>query len=946
MLLNPSILYRLKFIAVLLLLLPCSVLVAQKTGNDLLLKTFKKIKNKDSSEMYARQLIALAQKNHDQLFEAQVLYTQSMKVFRNGDDSRALDLARQATKLTSVRDPATYTSATNMIAYMLGRQGKNVEALSVAFDMLRKTDANGWKKQGILSLNCISDLYREMGDPQKALPYALRAAKDAESLKDTAMYTFCLSTLSNLYSTKPIRTPANLQLAAKYQEMLLAPPYLAGLSDYTKAQYLGNLGRIYENQGKFSQAEALQQQSIAISRANKFIALEKHSLNELTTCEIDLKNYKKAIDYSNQALAIQAGGQGSLVELRNIYSQLTKAYKALGDYKNALDYTDKFDAVSDSISNADKDKAATELAEKYNADKRLLIAADHEKEATLQRDFIIAISVILLLGMVAAFRWLAYKDKREAALLNERHRQLARLDAMKTRFFANISHELRTPLTLIIGPTEQLLNKKDIDGQEQQGYLLAVARNGKKLLNMVNELLDLGKIEAGTLSVKLKPVDLGWFMNVIYQGFASSADYKNINYTITNAIEAETFVQLDADKFEKIANNLLSNAIKFTPTGGSVHIAAAMNEGLIEFTVTDTGRGIHPDDVPLIFDRYYQGNRDEALTEGGTGIGLAIAQEFAELMGGTITVKSTFGAGAIFKASIPKIAAANHAMVDYAQFTTETIAEVTSSGGEKLVMLVEDHREMAQYISSIVRPFYRVVTAFNGKEALDMLKTMPEQPDLIITDVMMPEMDGFALLYHLKHDAAYFRIPVIILTALGDNENRLKALNTGVDDYLTKPFISSELLARAGNLIRNAGDRLSFTVQDEQEFAELPNQETNPSEDTPEKTPHVSPADLVWLADLEELVRKYIGKTDLNIAMLSDDMAISERQLFRRIKDITGLTPNKYIRAIRLQIAREAIESGRYRTISEISYVAGFETPAYFSKLFKEHYGRDVNELL
>ena len=224
------------------------------------------------------------------------------------------------------------------------------------------------KKQGILSLNCISDLYREMGTPQKALPYALQAAKDAQSLRDTAMYTFCLSTLSNLYSTKPIRTPANMALATKYQEMLLAPPYLAGLSDYTRAQYLGNLGRLYEMQTRFTEAETVQQQSIAISRANKFVALEKHSLNELTTCEIDLKNYKKAIDYSNEALAMQAGGEGSLIEMKNIYFQLTRAYKGIGDYKSALAYTDKLDAVTDSINNADKDKAtATELAEKYKS---------------------------------------------------------------------------------------------------------------------------------------------------------------------------------------------------------------------------------------------------------------------------------------------------------------------------------------------------------------------------------------------------------------------------------------------------------------------------------------------------------------------------------------------------------------------------------------------------
>ena len=940
--------YRFDFVIVFIISILIFNSASAQNKNEQLLKTFKNIKSKDSAESYAKQLIGIAQKKHDQLFEAQVLYAQSLKVFKSGDELRALDLAYQSNKLASVKDPATYTSSATMIAYMLGSRGKYVDALKQAFDILRKTDNYGWKKEGINCRICISDLYRQMGDPQKALPYAFQASKDAKSLKDTGLFMFSTATLSNLYSAKEIRSKENLNRAAVYLETLLSPPYLAKIANYNKAQYLGNLGRIYEMQDKFELAERMQQQAIDIAEANKFIALKKHSLNELTTCEIDLKNYKKAITYSMQALAMQNEKQTNLIETRNIYHQLSRCYEGLGDYKNALDYTKRSQLITDSLNDANKDKAATELDEKYKADKRLLLADSREQKATLQRNFIIVIAILILLAIIAGYRWLAYKNKREADLLNERHLQLARLNDMKSRFFANISHELRTPLTLIMGPAEQLLNDPELNPQ-QQGYLQSVFRNSKKLLGMVNELLDLGRIEAGTLSLKLTSIDLGWFVNVIYQSFASAAAYKNISYTISTTITTPVFVKLDADKFEKIVNNLLSNAIKFTPAGQSVNVWLAATDGTIKLTVTDDGKGIHPDDLPFIFDRYFQSNQDSANAEGGTGIGLAIAREFSELMAGTITVKSTLGVGSVFTFTMPLVLA--DSVVDLGQHElpqhiTKTAKENSNTG--ELVLIVEDHLEMAQYVSTIIDPFYRVAIAQNGKDALELLRAMPALPKLVISDAMMPEMNGFELLDILKHDEALCAIPVIMLTALGDHQNRLKALHIGVDDYLTKPFISSELLARVNNLIRNASDRKVLSLEETQEYAQLTDLEVTEPVNELFKIPEpvASPADLLWLSELEALVRKFAGKADLNIAVLSYDLAISERQLFRRVKAVTGLTPNMYIRTIRLQIAREAIESGKYRTISEVAYAAGFETPAYFSKLFKDHYGRDISELL
>ncbi|TDO22516.1 ATP-binding protein [Pedobacter duraquae] len=935
----------LKLIAVFMLALSCTTVFAQQNETAALLNKYRQIKNADSADNYARQLTAIAKKTHNKIFEAQVLFAQSYKAYITGDEIRAMDLAYQANKIVSVKDPATYTRSAIMVANLLGRRGRNPEAMKAAFTILRKTDAQNWQRESLACLISIGNLYRSIGDPFKGRPYALQAMKESQALKDTTMYLASLNLLCSIYSYTSIETPAYNKIALAYQEAIFKPEYVATMSAYDKANYLSNLGRIYRKIDRFDTAKIVLKQSVAISTRENFLAVKKHSLNELMTIEIDQHHYQAGIDYAQQVLAAQPEAQSNRIQTRDIYWQLSNAYWGVGNYKMAFEYKSRYIDLKDSLNDLNKDRVATELAEKYKADKRLLLAANQKREATLQRDLIIAIAIILLLASIATFRWFASKKKRENAVLNERHRQLAQLDTLKTRFFANISHELRTPLTLIMGPTEQLLNKAPIDEQQQQTYLQAVFRNSKKLLNLVDELLDLGKIEADTLLVKLKPVDIAWFVNVIYQGFASAAAYKNIAFTLLNNIAQDSFVQLDADKFEKIVNNLLSNAIKFTQLNGSVHVIAAINDGLIELTVMDNGKGIPDDELPLIFNRYYQGNR--GVAEGGTGIGLAIALEFSELMGGTITVKSNPGRGSTFKLSLPEIPAPAETATEKLSIVTPNTEEIAGGEAEKLILLVEDHHEMAQYISSILKPYYRIVTAHNGQEALDQLKLMSTLPDLIVSDVMMPEMDGFTLLKHIKQDAVLCRVPIIMLTALGDSQNKLRALNIGVDDYLTKPFVSGELLARATNLIGNATQRLSLTATDEQELVELSSQEPASADNEPvAETSYVSPSDLLWLTSLETTVRKYIGKSLLNVAILSDDMALSERQLFRRIKQTTGLTPNMYIRNIRLQIAREAIESGRYRTISEISYIAGFETPAYFSKLFKEQYGRDVTELL
>ena len=912
------------------------------------LKKLKKINDLDSVKTYADSLLKIARSTNDKLFEGKIWLVQSNKFYRQGEGVAALDYAQKAASATSPKDSDTYVRAQIMIAYMQGGNGDNEAALKTAFNILKETEKTNWVKLRINCKVCISDLYRPLHDVQSALPFALQATQEALAIKDTGLYIYAISTLSNVYSTSPKsgKQPSAdyLQKAIVCLQTVLKPPYVHKISVYDEAKYLGNLGRLYEKQDKLNDAEDALNRSLVITRREKFAALEKHNLNELMTVAMDKEDYKKAIDYGHQALAILSNANSNRTLQKNIYAHLSDSYEVLKNYEQAYKYAVKERMLNDSILSADQSRIAGELNKKYQADKRLLLVAGENKLLQQQRDYITLIAALVFIALIGLYRWFLYKKKKEAAVLAEEHNQLARLDAMKSKFFANISHELKTPLTLVMGPAEQLLNN-DVPAGQQKKSLMAITRNSRKLLDIVNELLDLGKIEAGSMVVKPRPVNLAALVKVIYQGFASAAEYKNINYTLATDIDEKLYAQLDREKFEKIANNFISNAIKFTPPSKTVNVAAIVQDNLIGFSVEDNGKGIHPDDVDHIFDRYYQGRREDDPAEGGTGIGLSIAKEFAELMGGRITIDNHWGEGTVFKVYIPLLPVT----VQDSEAAIGRDIEIMPPPVNKkqLVLLVEDHEEMAGYISSVLSPYYTIATAVNGIKALEFLAGAGSLPNIIISDVMMPGMDGFTLLDKLKAHPAYFRIPVIMLTALADSRNKLRALTIGVDDYLTKPFLSSELLARTQNLLTNAAGRDVANYQETEGAPIIENATEVSEEDITEDTLTMpSHADVAWLNSLEEQVRKFVGKTDLNLAILSYEMAISERQLFRRIKSITGLTPNKYIRTIRLQIAREAIESGKYRTIAEISFVAGFDTPAYFSKLFREFYGRDVNDLL
>ncbi len=543
------------------------------------------------------------------------------------------------------------------------------------------------------------------------------------------------------------------------------------------------------------------------------------------------------------------------------------------------------------------------------------------------------------------------KDKIEADkdTIEEQAQQLKELDSVKSRFFANISHELRTPLTLILGPLNHLVATLKNDKSPPAGTLIdplaVMQRNSKKLLQLIEEILDLSKLEARKLEVEEKPIAFYTFIKNRFAIFESHASKRNIRYRLFYEPDKSIHLLIDPKKTEKIITNFLSNAFKYSPDDASISLKVNEEDNFIRITVTDNGPGIHPDDLPYVFDRFYQSKHTGEAVQGGTGIGLALCKELAHLMGGEVEVQSRWGEGSAFSYTWPKKEVTSTSQKEHPEATSvpepaslpeateasKTKAPATKTGKnnrqpeKQTVLIVEDHEDMRRFIADILLPHYHIQTAGDGKKALALLNQKEPLPDIILSDVMMPNMDGFTLLHQLKAHPVWQQIPVILLTARAAQEDRLHGLTRGVDDYLTKPFDAPELLARMHNLLDNYRERKQWQKKAVPTIA---------AGEPPKSW------DTEWLQQVQDIVEREIVNHKYKVTDLAAEMYISKSQLLTKMKQITGLTPNEFIREIKLQKARLLLENHVKSTIAEVAYAIGFDTPEYFSKVYENHFGK------
>lgn len=546
--------------------------------------------------------------------------------------------------------------------------------------------------------------------------------------------------------------------------------------------------------------------------------------------------------------------------------------------------------------------------------------------------------------------------KERTKTIEDQAEELRSLDEMKSRFFANVSHELRTPLTLMLAPIENSLKRNKLENRDYTN-LLTAKQNGKHLGKMINEILDLTKLAAGKL--ELNPETRVWynFIKVIVSNFESLANRNQIDFHFKYEGNKNLQVQIDPQKTEIILLNLLSNAFKFTSKGGTILFHSKDDGENLILKIEDSGRGIHPEDLPNVFDRFYQTKQKNATAEGGTGIGLALTQEFVQLMEGQIEVKSELEKGSIFKVTIPKIEVISQVSdeeillmnlsankEDDEGMNKERIISEGNASPKSVILLVEDNLDLQDFIKSLLESEYEVITADNGKEALSILskqdavgsgqnnRPLPTAScHLIISDIMMPLMDGYQLLEAVKSNEKLRHLPMIMLTARVEVEDKLKALKIGVDDYLTKPFVEEELLARIENLLKNA------------KFRQLAVAEHGQTNDEIEKGLELelpTEEEKAWLKRLDETILTHLSDFNYTLDDLAAELLLSKRQLHRRIKQLIGQTANDYIKTMRLAKARKLLETGEESSVKAVAYSVGFKDVAYFSKQFKKEFGK------
>ncbi|MBK8877836.1 MAG: response regulator [Haliscomenobacter sp.] len=552
----------------------------------------------------------------------------------------------------------------------------------------------------------------------------------------------------------------------------------------------------------------------------------------------------------------------------------------------------------------------------------------------------------LAIGLVKHVRGMRELGKKNS-LIQHQTEQLKSLDAAKSRFFANISHELRTPLTLLLGALSAI--KKDSQLTQKQEKLVQLAnRGGDEMRRLISEILDLGKLDAGKVAVKQEPVWVAGFFSNYFAQFESLAEQKKIHFNFESEVDKSVAVLLDKEKCRQIVYNLLSNAFKFTHTGGTVSGRLRFENGSLQLNVTDTGDGIHPEDLPHIFERYFQTNQVNSPAQGGTGIGLGLCREYVRLLGGSIEADSTIGKGSEFVVSFPVALVEREAdSPETSQVLAEESPSTAADSGrlslEKMaplpggavhekptILVVEDNFELQAYIRLVLEEKCQVVTVENGQFALDCLKST-SNIQLIVSDLMMPVMDGYQLLEKLKSSDATRHIPVIMLTARAEARDRLKALRIGVDDYLTKPFDEEELLVRIDNLLKNKAARL-----------------VEPAAESSGGNAVVtlSEADQNWLKDFEKHVQENLASDLLNVPELARHFLMSESSLLRQLKRLTGLSPIQYLQEIRLAKARYFLENRSYDSVAKVASLVGYGDARNFSRSFKQRFGKLPSELL
>ena len=821
-----------------------------------------------------------------------------------------------------------------LIGIIYRLQAKYIEALDF-FEKSNEIYKELNYKPGIAGcLNSKGILYRRLGQIDKGLNFYLESLKIYDEIGDKQKIAEVSNNIGTIYQAKGI-----LDTALIYYNISFSINKVLDDKSFIGNYYI-NIGEIYENQGKYDSAEYYYFKSLNIFKELDNKGSFVYSNLYLGNYYNNISEYQKALPYLIIAYN-NAREVGMIRQVGEAATGLSESYSQLGLDKQELFYLKLSNRINDSINLAEMEKSI-ELIEIYiEIEKENEIRDLNLKRQKLIRNFSIIAFVFALVLIFVVFR--NYRMKNKANKL------LAEMDELKSRLFSNISHEFRTPLTLILGPIEEMLSKTEKKPASRKTVKM-MRRNANRLLNLVNQMLDLSKLDAGSMKLELVEGDLIKSLKLIVLSFASLAEQKKIKFSYTFP-EEKWITCFDQDKLEKILNNLLSNALKFTPEGGEVKCVVKLadpGKNLVEISIQDTGKGIPADQLDKIFDRFHQVEESYEPESAGTGIGLSLTKELVDLLHGDIKVESELEKGTIFIVQIPvgkeHLKESEYIIQEKGEITKPAIQpelevvakeegyaedfyqETKSEEEFPLVLTVEDHAEIRTHIREHLEDCFRIMEAEDGAAGLD--KAIENIPDLVITDLMMPKMDGVEMCRKLKTDERTSHIPVIMLTAKASVEDRVEGLETGADAYVTKPFNIKELIVRVKNLIEQ---RKKLRERFSREVTLEP------------KDIAITSADEKFLNRAIGIIEEKMGDFEFDAQTLQQEMTLSRSQLFRKLKALTDQSITEFIRTIRLKRGAKLLEQ-KFGNVAQVTYEVGFNNLSYFAKCFKELFGVSPSE--
>ncbi len=891
---------------------------------------FRRIQNPDSALYYFKRMIAKSTKSNYPRGLAMGYNGLCRTYYLIGEIDKAIDACNKGLVFTKdFEDTGNIILADthNALAIAYSRQNKMEKAISnlLVVDSIQKKKP---LREDIIAAayQSLGNVYLELKEYDSAEEYYLKANKEFEKIPNAGTFYF---NTTNVFLGQVYYHKGQLDKADNLLTKTLG--FFQQINDLrTVAEISNYLGLVNFEKGNLDQAELYFKNALDFQNKNEYNLEAGQSALQLGKLNIKKGKAAVAIGFLESALEFNSEVKNGVLNQKT-YSSLAEAYALQGNYKAAFLNSQIAKSINDSIQLAQSAEKIKEIEGIYQTESRdnqitLLTTKNELAEQQKKNQLYLLWGIITIIAIAGAFVFFQLRNRQKTT------KKLQELDTAKSTFFANISHEFRTPLTLIKGPIEDHLASDKLSQTERKN-LTSALRNTQRLTDLVDQLLALAKLESNNLKLNIQPANLPSFIIAQAEVFSFSCVEKNLTFTV-DVEKDEIEDWFDQDILEKILYNLIGNAIKYTPENGFINLMGKRLGEQFQISVGNSGNYIPLDQQQKIFTRFYQTDTKNS----GTGIGLALTKELTEVHKGTISVKSETNGTTEFTVtlSVGKTAfEENHLFSENPDkemlatlpvFEKNIEKEIALHDDVPIILVIDDTHDIREYVRSIFENTYTVHTATNGKEGFAM--AVETIPDIVISDVMMPEEDGFTFTRNLKEHQLTSHIPVILLTAKTQIASKLEGLGIGADAYITKPFNSQLLKATAENLIDN---RRKLQQRFSQEVVLMP------------KDISVSSVDEQFLERLQKVLDKNITDSDFSIENFGVEMGVSRMQLHRKLKALTGQSASEFLRTQRLKIAAKILREKKI-PISEVGYTVGFNDPSYFTKSFKKEFGQTPTE--